>query len=132
MLDHANDIDLIHQFLGMTSYDLPVVSGVDALAVKGIISQSYLCISSRFHGVVSSFSSCVPCLTTSWNHKYQELLKLYNMEDSLLSGSQEECISRVKDFLSKRVNDELRNKLREKKELVHHDIEDMWETVWSI
>lgn len=132
LLDHANDIDLIHQFLDMTSNALPVVSGVDALAVKGIISKSYLCISSRFHGVVSSFSSCVPCLTTSWNHKYQELLKLYNMEDSLLSGSQEECISRVKNFLSKRVNDELRNKLREKKGLVHHDIEEMWEKVWSI
>lgn len=132
LLDHANDSDLIRQFKEITPHSLPVVCGVDALVVKGIIGQSYLCISSRFHGVVSSFTSCVPCLTTSWNHKYQELLKLYDMENSLLPGSQEACIDRVCDFLSKDMNDAIRLKLNVKNESVRHNIREMWETVWNL
>lgn len=132
LLDHANDYELSKKCCTMVSYDIPIISGLDALDVKGIISQSYLCISSRFHGVVSSFSSCVPCLTTSWNHKYQELLHLYDMSDALLSTSVVDCVEKVKKYLSVEMNREVREKLRLKKEPINNNIEEMWRHVWSV
>ena len=132
VLDHANDYDLSKKCCSMVTNDIPIVSGLDALAIKGIISQSYLCISSRFHGVVSSFSSCVPCLTTSWNHKYQELLNLYEMNDALLSTSRVECADKVNQYLSKEKNQSVRKKLCFKKEMINNNIEEMWKHVWSI
>ena len=132
ILDHANDYELSKKCCAMVSYDIPIVSGLDALHIKGIISQSYLCVSSRFHGVVSSFSSCVPCLTTSWNHKYQELLHLYDMNDVLLSTSPVDCVEKVNKYLSSEINREAREKLRSKKGLINNNIEEMWQHVWSI
>lgn len=132
ILDHANDFELSKKCCSMVASDIPIVSGLDALDVKGIISQSYLCVSSRFHGVVSAFSSCVPCLTTSWNHKYQELLNLYEMDDALLSISHVDCVSKVNQYLSKEINHNVRTKLRCKKEVINNNIEEMWQHVWSI
>lgn len=131
-LDHAKDIDLIEKCLKCCSYNIPIISDLDALDVKAIIGQAYLCISSRFHGVVSSFSSGVPCLTTSWNHKYQELLALYEMEDTLLSTSRKDCISKVNYFLSSEINNKVRLQLKEKQHIVNCNIEEMWSKVWSI
>lgn len=132
ILDHANDLELSKKCCSKVMSEIPIISGLDALDVKGIISQSYLCISSRFHGVVSAFSSCVPCLTTSWNHKYQELLNLYEMEDALLSASHMDSIYKVSQYLSKDINQNVREKLRLKKEVINHNIEEMWQHVWSI
>lgn len=131
-LDHADDADVAVQCVKRTPYDIPIVTDVDALTVKAIISQSYLCVSSRFHGVVSSLSSAVPCLTTSWNHKYQELLKLYDADDSLLSTSHIECVNKVKHFLSKDVNKDIRERLHLKEELIKENIQEMWTCVWSV
>lgn len=132
LLDHADDIQIIKECENSVGLNLPVIKGLDALSVKGIIGQSYLCISSRFHGVASAFSCKVPCLTTSWNHKYQELLDLYGMQTSLLSESLDENLKILKLFLDKDSNSIIRNSLHRKNEIVKQQVMNMWNCVWRI
>ena len=102
------------------------------MSVKGIIGQSYLCISSRFHGVASAFSGGVPCLTTSWSHKYQELLRIYGMEALLLSGSNEDNLIKVRKLLNPEENARVKAQLLAKNEVVEKSVKEMWECVWDI
>ena len=131
-LNHAGDRELICEILKGVPRNIPVISGLDALEVKGVIGKSYLCVSSRFHGVVSSFSQCVPCLTTSWNHKYEELLKLYEMEESLMPSDPSQLENMISHFLLKDATENMRVKLNEKNEMVANDIRNMWETIWKL
>lgn len=131
-LDHANDLNLIKECNISIGLNLPIVHGLDAISVKGIIGQSYICISSRFHGVASAFSSGVPCLTTSWNHKYQELLDLYEMRSSLLSLSDDENSKKLQYFLSKENNIKIRRTLLLKNEEVKLQVKEMWKCVWNV
>lgn len=63
---------------------LMTVTGLDGLETKTFIGNAKLLISSRFHGVVSGLCQQVPTFCTSWNHKYEELLKDYRCEGNIL------------------------------------------------
>ena len=69
--------------------------------LKALISTAYLCVTSRFHGVASALNSCVPCLATSWSHKYEELFRDYGMTDCVLDLNDMDAITqRISAFLS--------------------------------
>ena len=131
-LNHAKDLDIIKECHRKIKFNIPIINELDAISVKGVIGQSYLCISSRFHGVASAFSCGVPCLTTSWNHKYKELLDIYGMKDSLLSNSNIENINKIKYCLAKENNSQLRNVLLNNNQLVKQKVQDMWNYIWNL
>lgn len=53
----------------------------DPLAVKAFIGGAELAISSRFHGAVNALSQGVPCIATSWSHKYHAMMADFAMAD---------------------------------------------------
>lgn len=113
--------------------DIPVVTGLNALEVKGLISSAYLCISSRFHGVASSLNSCVPCLSTSWSHKYEELYKDYKLPSGVLDlTNTSQLEAKIQDYMNPEKNKEIRQHLESVKPAIVKQAEEMWETVWSI
>lgn len=61
-----------------------ILSELNALEVKKVIASSLFCVSSRFHGCVSSLSQGIPALATSWNHKYEELFDYYECSDFII------------------------------------------------
>lgn len=114
------------------SDQIDVVTGLNALEVKGLIASSYLVISSRFHGVASALNSCVPCLATSWSHKYKELFNDYTMTDCILPlDNTEKSLGMIYEFLNEEKNQRVRNILLQRLPAIKNETRCMWESVWS-
>ncbi|MXV52271.1 polysaccharide pyruvyl transferase family protein [Pedobacter sp. HMF7647] len=78
------DAELAYQLNKELENPLDVVIKDNALEIKGIISTARFVVCSRFHGVVSALSQGVPCMATSWSHKYRMLVKDYGFEEGLV------------------------------------------------
>lgn len=135
LLNHEgiNDEQLCYQVSEAVQNSVKVVTGLNALEVKGLISSAYLVISSRFHGVASALNSCVPCLSTSWSHKYQELYNDYKMHDCVLPlDNNKQAMEQIRKYLNTEKNIEIRNILNEQVPHIKDETREMWRTVWSI
>jgi len=61
-----------------------VVSDSNPRRIKAILGRAGLVVSSRFHACVSAIDQQVPCIATSWSHKYDELYRQFEIADSLV------------------------------------------------
>ncbi|MDE5881105.1 MAG: polysaccharide pyruvyl transferase family protein [Muribaculaceae bacterium] len=113
--------------------DIDIVTGINALEVKGIISTAYMCITSRFHGLASSLNTGVPCLAIGWSHKYEELYKDYGIEGCLLDIKN---VDKIKDkivwLLDSENNRNMREKLQTRFPLIQQETRNMWELIWQL
>ena len=135
LLNHEGkkDEELCIDIKKRISGELELVTNIDALEIKGLISSAYLVISSRYHGVASSLNSCVPCLATSWSHKYKELFDDYNMPDCILPiDNLEKAISMIYDYLNTEMNQFIRNKLSHQIVEIMEKNHQMWNYIWAI
>ena len=82
----VGDVNIMEEMNELLKNPIPIYSGLSGVEVKAIIKEAKLLISSRFHGVVSGLSQCVPTLCTSWSHKYVELMRDYQCEACLLDS----------------------------------------------
>jgi polysaccharide pyruvyl transferase WcaK-like protein len=64
----------------------------DPLAVKAFIGTAELAISSRFHGAVNALSQGVPCIATSWSHKYHAMMSDFGMGDYCVADLTEQSL----------------------------------------
>jgi colanic acid/amylovoran biosynthesis protein len=55
------------------------------LEAKALVSGATVAISSRYHACICALSAGVPCLGTSWSHKYEALYDDYGVQDLLLA-----------------------------------------------
>lgn len=66
--------------------------------LKWLISQCEIVISSRYHTLIASISSKVPCLALSWHHKYREALALVEQEKYIVENSEFDADSIIELF----------------------------------
>lgn len=113
--------------------DLQIINGTNAITTKGIIASSYMVISSRFHGVANSLNSAVPCLATSWSHKYKMLFKEYGQNNTILDfNNMPQVFISISNYLDEEKNEEIRIKLLEAVDRVKIVNASMWEYIWNL
>lgn len=85
-VNHAGtkDLELCKEVVGKLNLKTEIINEPDPVRLKQIISSFSGLVSGRFHGVVSALSQNVPCIATSWSHKYQMLMADYGIEHYLL------------------------------------------------
>lgn len=88
LLNHEGEEDqLLCQKIAEQLSETEVVSiqeNLTAVGIKSYIASVDAVISSRFHGCVSALTQGIPCLSTSWSHKYEELFHEYGVAENVL------------------------------------------------
>ncbi|AMR33495.1 hypothetical protein A0256_19750 [Mucilaginibacter sp. PAMC 26640] len=115
-------------------FPLDIIVKDDPLEIKGIISAAKFIICSRFHGVVSALSQGVPCITTSWSHKYAMLLKEYDFEEGLIQDLTDfEKLNTLVFNLTKQAHrQQLSEKLLKNSQIQKIKSAQMWEDVYRV
>lgn len=134
LLNHEGILDeqLAYKCKESIGNGVEVVTGLNALEVKGLISSAYIVVTSRFHGLASALNCCVPCLATSWSHKYKELLRDYNLSDCILPlDDDKKIVEKVMLFLESNKNQEIRYHLLEQLPKIKSQSQEMWIKIWA-
>lgn len=128
LLNHEGNQDeaLCHQINESRNNKLEVVTNLAAKNVKGVIGNSKIVISSRFHGVASALSQGVPCMATSWNHKYEMLFNDFDQKNMVLKDNLDWDFNReILEVLFEQYS-EIQDKLKIKKTDLVNQINLMW------
>ncbi len=96
LLNHegADDAALC-QLIARAAGGLDVIEEADPLAVKGIIGAAAAVVCSRYHGCVNALAQAVPCLATSWSHKYAALYDEFAVPEWLVHEPNPAAAARV-------------------------------------
>ena len=135
LLNHEGikDLQLCEEIANKLKFKIPIVSNISAKEIKGVINESKLVISSRFHGVVSALTQAIPCISTSWSHKYELLMKEYGFENYVLdiNSNPGTIIKLINDVLIPENQKKMRSQLHAKSLEIKEQVENMWNYIWS-
>lgn len=98
----SGDRSLADEAVDRSGLDVPIADGLDALALKKLIGQSRVVVSSRFHGLVSALSQGVPAVALGWSHKYRELMQDYGIAEHDLDAGAGDVVDRVIEIVCDR------------------------------
>jgi colanic acid/amylovoran biosynthesis protein len=98
-IHNITPVFLVHNFTSNDSssdklvtnklYELCKKSGVEGFLIedeyspaelKQVLKNALFSITSRYHVVVGSFSCNTPSIAIGWSHKYEEFMRLYDLE----------------------------------------------------
>lgn len=130
----AKDLKIAEDINSDLEKPLKITEPFDALEIKNRIKSSNLIIVSRFHGLVSALSQGVPAISTSWSHKYKELLRDYDLEHCLVDikdYNKEEICGLIDDLLIKAgASDEEQQNAKINEQKLRS--ENMWKDVFDL
>ncbi|KTF13165.1 MAG: polysaccharide pyruvyl transferase family protein [Pseudoalteromonas sp.] len=132
LLNHEGEEDgeICSQVLELIDGEIDIIKENDPLRVKGIIGSSKAIICSRFHGCVSALTQGIPCLGTSWSHKYEKLFEEYTRSSYLLSPNitKEEIQQKLMSTIETIDNEDYTLKIKEYKV----KSEAMWNDIFKV
>lgn len=135
LLNHEgnDDFEICYRINQHFQHKLQIVDNLNAKEVKGIIGASYFTVSSRFHGIASALSQSIPCVATSWSHKYEYLFKDFGLMNKMIDCNNEDeyNIDIIKSLIDHNKNLEIRNHLKSKNIELKVKTEKMWNEVWQ-
>lgn len=110
------------------SKEFPIVSGLNGIALKGLISSAPLIVSGRFHAIVSALTSGTPAVIHGWSHKYKHLADEFSSSEMMVDpvGSTESNIAAIDRILADPI---FAQTISEAAMSVKAKIEEMWEAV---
>ena len=102
------------------------------LEAKVLVAGATLAIASRYHACVCALSSGVPCLGTSWSHKYEALYADYDVPELLLRPdvSSDELAAMIDETSQPEAN--IRERLTERAGSLQSQTEALWNAVEDI
>jgi polysaccharide pyruvyl transferase WcaK-like protein len=128
----VRDIALANDVNSLLSNKVEIVDPQDALAIKSIIATSSIVVGSRFHGLVSALSTGVPVVAMGWSHKYEMLLKDYNVSELLVDVDEQALLALVESIVSNvSYREELINRIRYSSNEQKRLSQEMWEKVFD-
>lgn len=95
-----DDLCLAQQIIDLLNYKLDILKPEDGIIAKNTIKKYKLVISGRYHASVSSLSSGVPCLSTSWSHKYKYLHEDFSFDEGLISDIDNFIVTNIDKYLN--------------------------------
>lgn len=132
-LNHGgySDYEISMQVNKIMNLNLPILTNLDALEIKGVISTAYAVITARYHALASSLNNCVPALACSWSHKYEMLYKDYGLSGFIIeSENQSEIENKIISFLQPENIAKIRMQLIPAVESIKKRTHEMWDKVW--
>ena len=113
---------------------LEIIQESDPLKIKGALGSCIATIGSRYHGLVSALSQGVPCLATSWTHKYKLLLDDYGFSDGMITlpCSDEDLYQKLDVIINSKSRKEIASTIKNKSIHLKRKTENMWKTVQPV
>jgi coenzyme F420-reducing hydrogenase beta subunit/polysaccharide pyruvyl transferase WcaK-like protein len=83
-LIHEGNKDLLiaNQMKKIINENFEIIIENDPLRAKGYIASSKMIISSRYHALIGGLAHSIPCISTGWSHKYNELFEEYQIQEA--------------------------------------------------
>jgi len=129
LLNHegTTDQEICEKINQHLEHKLSIVSPNSAKDVKAIIGNCKAIVCSRYHGCVSALSQAIPCLATSWSHKYEMLFTEYQVDELLLNA--DISVQQIRDKVAYIINNkkEITTKLQPNINKYKEASEVMWQ-----
>ncbi len=136
ILNHEgkSDLEICHKLNNRFNNELNLVTDLNAKEIKGMIGNALFVISGRYHGVASALNQGVPCLATSWSHKYEALFKDFGLTDCIIDLETDtgKTLNKIDNSLKPDNIANTKNTITANKGEVYAQIDLMWEKVWSL
>lgn len=129
--DGGRDAALAHKLACNQGFEV-IVELTDPDEIKHVIGGAYALIGSRFHSLVSALSQDIPVIGLGWSHKYDELLRDFNMSKYLISDQLVGAV--LTQFIDAFITDHplLRSEISVKRREHQLIVEKMWAEVFSL
>lgn len=128
------DLEICRELNRRFDNRFPIINGLGVKEIKGVIGSSYLVVSSRYHGVASSLNQGVPCLATSWSHKYRLLFHDFHIDGHIIEPDEvpETTNEKIDYLLDPDTHARTRNHLAERAGELERVTRHMWDQVWQV
>lgn len=127
LIHGRHDSSLAKDIFKEVGHEIDLIQEENPVEIKRLLGQGFLVIASRFHALVSALSQGVPCIATSWSHKYEMLFQDYDCEKMILPvDASKHVIHECVETATGSARTDLVDRIKTQGELLVKKVQDMW------